>query len=371
MKRSVFMILACLLSSFAFLPLAYSLPWPPEMDVVYIKFDYTSGNSDDALDIKRNNSTDIQKPEWYPAYNRNEPMAYIKENECFIQARFWVDRTGFDYAGIYADMSGSGIGDVPEQAVNFNDTQYATETMECFGSVPGSVGIRSFSWDWYVTYIDAVEFEEPLWIGTSGDHEYYTVLAAPQAPMSVPWTEVLDYACDWASGRSDLGAALQDLTESLYNCGVEYDGGTHYTSGSYTNLNLTSLIDDLSNPSSVEMDCRDFSNFLQVLLNALGGNCQYNRIDRTSSPNYLYYNYLWPAGWGGYAFNGVWDYHQVGWYGSDVADASTKIDNDINPRSSPFTWKLVVGDMDLTDYIEKLTSDDDVTSVFTGTCTIY
>lgn len=54
-----------------------------------------------------------------------------------------------------------------------------------------------------------------------------------------------------------------------------------------------------------------------------------------------------------------------------MADASTKIDNDANPRSSPFSWKLAVGDMDLADYIEKLTSDDDVTSVATGTCTVY
>jgi len=354
------------------LPFAYSLPWPPEMDLVYIKFDYTSGYSYDALNIKRNNSTDIQVPEWYPAYNRNEPMAFIKsQSDRFIQARFWIDRTGFNYAGIYADMSGSGIGDVPEQSVNFNDTQYATQTLECSGSVPNSVGIRSFSWNWYVTYIDEVEFEEPIWIAESGDHEYYTVLDEPQSPMAEPWTEVLDYACDWASGRTYRRGALQDLTESLYEYGVEYDGGTHYTSGSYTNLNLTSLLNDLSNPSSVEMDCRDFSNFLQVLLNALGGDCQYNRIDRTSYPYYFCYNYIWPAGWGSYTFGGCWNYHQVGWYGSEVADASTKIDNDANPRSSPFSWKLAVGDMSLTSYIEKLTSDDDVESVATGTCTVF
>ena len=224
MKPSFIVTLVCLIILISGFTSAFCLPWPPELDVVYIKFNYTSGYSYDALTIKRNNSTQIQVPEWYPAYSRNEPMAYIKsQSDCIIEAKFWIDRSGFSDAGIYADMSGQGIGDVPVQWVDFNETQYSTQPMECSGSVPSSVGIRSFSWDWYVTYIDDYEFEEPLWIGDTGDHEYYTLLAAPQAPMSVPWTDVLDYSCDWASGTTTSSSACTAILSNGFSA--------HYTWG--------------------------------------------------------------------------------------------------------------------------------------------
>jgi len=371
MKR-VFLVL--IINLVGLLKEAHGLPYPPyEVDVYYIKFNYESGYGNDALTLKKNNSIYVSVPEWLSGV-RNEKIAYIKsQSNRKIEAKFYVSPAGYNRMYICAvKISGEGIGNISEQSVYFNGSHYSNPTiMNGYGSVPGSIGKRSFIWRWYVTGIDNYDLEEDFWIGDTGPHEYYTVLAAPQSPMTEPWTSVLDYACDWASGQSSTSSALVELTEELYSCGVKYDGGTHYTVGSYTNLNLTLLLSHLSNPSIREMDCRDFSNFLQVLLNSLGGNCMYNRIDRTTSPYYFIYNYLWPAGWGSKAYPGGWNYHQVGWYTSKVADASTKIDNDADPASSPHLWKLVTGDMTQSAYIDKLTDTPDVTSVATGTCTVY
>jgi hypothetical protein len=81
-------------------------------------------------------------------------------------------------------------------------------------------------------------------------------------------------------------------------------------------------------------------------------------------------NYLLKAGHPSPDDGDDWNYHQVGWYNDwKVADASTKIDNDANPTSYPHSWKLVVGDLTITQYNDKL-SEDVLKSGGTGTCTV-
>ena len=66
-----------------------------------------------------------------------------------------------------------------------------------------------------VNQIDDYEPEE-ISIGDTGPHEYYTLLSSPQNPMSTPWTEVLDFSCDWASGQSTGADVAQKITEGIY-----------------------------------------------------------------------------------------------------------------------------------------------------------
>lgn len=364
MKRSL--ILISIIVTLTFTEKTYCMPWPPEMDVCYIKFNYESGHTYDALTLN------VSAPEWASGGSTNEKIAYIKsQSNRKIKVKLWLDRTGV-VVEAYAIQSGQGIGNTNTQWFDFLSSQYSSErTLTFNGNVPSSIGKRDFTLKWYAIYPGPYG-ELTYWIGNTGSHQHYTLLAAPQSPMTVPWTSVLDYACDWASGESTNSGALEDLTYELYNCGAEYSPYENYTRGSYTNLDLTDLLDDLSsNPNNVEMDCRDFSNFLQVLLNSLGGDSEYNRIDRTTYPYYFIYNYLYPAGWGSKEYPDGWNYHQVGWYNSKVADAATKIDNDADPTSSPHSWKLADGDMTLSAYIDKLTETTDVSSVATGTCTVY
>jgi len=74
MKRMY--ILLFLASLVFFSNTAYSMPWPPEVDAVYIKFNNTSGTTYDAVNIRKNYSTNIPVPEWNAS--RNEKIAYIK-----------------------------------------------------------------------------------------------------------------------------------------------------------------------------------------------------------------------------------------------------------------------------------------------------
>ena len=51
--------------------------------------------------------------------------------------------------------------------------------------------------------------------------------------------------------------------------------------------------------------------------------------------------------------------HQISWYNSAyVIDASLMVDNDENPRSSPYDPLLPSGDIDYSDYMEQFSDDD-------------
>ena len=159
------------------------------------------------------------------------------------------------------------IGNVSESTVYFEGSQYSIpKTMECNGAVPNSVGKRYFSWRWYATHINYDELEEPLLIGDSGYHNYYTLLAAPQSPMSEPWTSVLDYACDWASGKSNEADACEEITKGAYNdfdAVEKYDGGDSHAY--YPTFDLTQLFIDKW------ADCQDMSAVVHVFTRAIGG----------------------------------------------------------------------------------------------------
>lgn len=223
--------------------------------------------------------------------------------------------------------------------------------------MPGSVGIRSFSWDWYVTYIDAVEFEEPLWIGTSGDHEYYTVLAAPQAPMSVPWTEVVEYECDWASGLSNAGGAAGAIVQGLFNWGLKYDitdGVPHFPEGAgsgNSNFYLTAFLQ--AKGTSSLCNCYDMGKAMKTFCNAIGCGTSY----RYSSP-FGYLNCIMPIGrvWTNNPFypnlsspynipiveedlsypnRTKFGNHAFGSISDNIYDACLKVDTDSNPDAPP------------------------------------
>ncbi len=323
MKRLFLMTAVCIINLASLIEGAYGLPWPPEIDVYYIKFNYQSGYSYDALTLKKNNSTYIQVPEWLSG-SRNEKIGYIEsQSNRRIKVKFWVDRQGFDSMLIYAEKvgQGDGIGDVIEKEVMFDGSQYSSPAvMRCDGSVPGSVGIRSFSWRWYVLEIDGQLFQgSPLWIGDTGPHEYYTVLAAPQNPMSEPWTQVLDYACDWASGTTSEYSALRRVTQhAYYDLNKSYDGSRTHTNG--TSFNLTAFFNDNW------ADCQDMSAVIHVFTRAIGG----DETEVRKIWGQFYTKKIDPIGNGEDWQIMLWNFHQVGW-NLNVYDACVRLDPD-NPR---------------------------------------
>lgn len=340
MKR--ILILVCIINLVGLTGKAYSLPWPPDVWIVEISFNYDSGSYNyDALTIKEDANNYVYVPEWYIIYV-NEEIAYIKnQTNRRIKAKFWLDRTGGYRMGVYADKigSGTGIGDVNEGEVHFDDSQLSNpKILTCDGSVPGSLGERYFSWRWYATYIveDWVEdpeyFNEPLLIGDSGTHYYYTLLNAPQEPMDEPWIEVLDYACDWANGTLTGSSAADSVANSIFhNLGdtdgdIDYQTPAVYTDVTHFGFELDDFLYDIKNISNVKVNCSDVANLFNIYCSALGIASEGKVMDDAT---YFRTNLINPIG-GGEDWQQInWGYHQIGWYNdSSVYDACLQLNFD-------------------------------------------
>ena len=326
MKRIILFAIICTLVSVFFADKAYSIPYPPDVDLVSIEFNYyTYAAVYDALNIQKNFTTSIHRPEWESGYN--EPMAYIRnQSPRKIEAVFYADWYSHEDMLIWAyKISGSGIGNVNSTWVSFEGHTSDPTLMTCGSSVPGTVGIREFSWRWYLLQIDDFEYEIPILIGDSGDHKFYTVLAQPQDPMDTPWTEALDYACAWASGTNNESDALEVITEEAYtDMGVdhEYSGLEENTHAVGQTFDLTGFFEDYYG------DCRDISALVHVFTRAIGGTqTQVRMINTTSTSNWFYCQPIKPFGenldWtDGYT---RWWFHQVAWK-SAVYDPCIRLD---------------------------------------------
>lgn len=108
----------------------------------------------------------------------------------------------------------------------------------------------------------------------------YGVLATPTAPMSQPWVQILDDACNWALNATNATDATTGLTMQFYdhawyrpdrNFGWDTLGTTPETFYLGDFLNGSTTTDpDYANIDSMHGQCNDFADFLVCLSNALG-----------------------------------------------------------------------------------------------------
>ncbi len=297
----------------------YAFDYPGEVDVAVIKFNYDLNSySQDALSIKSNASSAVYQNEWvFPIWSL--PFAYIKgQSNRKIKVYFHHNQNynkNFIMTIGGGPISGIGFGNMPYTTVNFpaNNNGYSNETtFQLNGSVPGTVGKRQVKFGWGVVMVNGMNY--CLDMGSTGWHNYYAVLAPPQAPMDKPWISVLDYACVWASGENTEPGVAEGITIGAYNnFGKDYWGGGTHAPG--TKLHLTSLL------ASNWADCRDMSAVVHVFTKALGGSnttvrlinsplpynedFRYKRIDPVGAPTWT---------------TGTWNFHQVA-YLSGVYDA--------------------------------------------------
>jgi hypothetical protein len=287
--------------------------WPDE-----IKFNYDeAGYNNDALTIRKADGSTATVPEW-KYYVRSEKFAYIKsQSNRKIQVRFDSNREDMHLIINLTVTSGTGPGEICNYFVaNYTKLDWITLTLD--GTIPGTVGIRDFTWKWEIYAITNDYGYCSAATNSYTYHSYYTLLAAPQAPMAEPWSSVLDYACDWASGQSTEFNVAWYITEGAYNnLDKTYYGGNSHSP--VPNFNLTSFLND------DWADCRDMSAVVQVFTNAVGGsNIMVRRIN-----GQFQYKPILPIGystWNG----GTWNFHQVG-YLSNVFDACLML-NQSSPR---------------------------------------
>ena len=358
-----------------------------------IKFNHDpAGATTDALNLRRNATQFVTVPEWQSGVSVNpedSPAAYsiadTQGNTITIQARFQAG-TGLSAVEIRAidpavdppgpggcagilhkivralirALSGNVLGEVKARNVTFSggDSGFVTFELQNLRLWNVGVGVRTTTWTWQYRVGGGAWTD----IATTS-HRIYSVLAVPtlpwqQAPYNaantqLPWTEVLDVACQWAVLAQDPVQAGGRVTQNVFGLGPAtfvYDcpggGGTHYTNYSST-FYCTAFLERLKGgPGFGEfVNCTDCATFVSTFANVLGCDLWQSQMGWSFSLNPLLAigSNTWQTacGWGSF-----W-YHEVAWTGAcgaedRVYDACLEVDGDADPTAAPHTPLLPV-----------------------------
>lgn len=303
---------------------------PIEVYPSQIKFDYETGNGNDAINIRENASTDVPVPEY--VYNStNAKLAYIEgQSSKKIQVKFNSNCENMDFIIRLTVTDGTGIGSISYLYVtDYNTSSFVELTLT--GQIPNSVGKTTFEWQWDIYGIpDAAGYCSATTISYTS-HTYYTLYAEPQAPMEEPWTMVLDYACDWASNKSSQYDVVKYITEGIFYM-QDTDGDIDYNptisdfSPDFDEFYLTEFFDSLRTSSNVHVNCTDCANLVCIYTSSVGILSGTKRIYLdvyTTNINPIGDSYDWTTS--------IWTYHQYGWLSNTVNDASLMLYNSGNP----------------------------------------
>lgn len=132
-----------------------------------------------------------------------------------------------------------------------------------------------FTWEWTITAIPICntgsEYTANTLTRTTEQH-LYVILEEPQAPMSLPWAGVLEYACEWAEGESYIEDATTKITEHLNVCGLNYNIAPQYTGSETQFFNIIDFLLDLEDPQSKMVNCLDMARAVVTFSNGIGAN---------------------------------------------------------------------------------------------------
>jgi hypothetical protein len=227
------------------------------------------------------------------------------------------------------------------------------------------VGRHSVVWNWQYRLGSA----EPWRTFDESKHEVFTTLGLPTAPWQqvpdgpsnsqLPWTEVLELACSWASGARSADDAAMRITSSVFALGeaslFEY-GCPIWAMEMYAksfppwnHFDCTAFLERVGGGlgNGPYVNCTDCATIVSTLANILGCDLWQARM----GSYYPHFETNWiraigtdewtiPCGmWPGFSF------HEVAWKGdctfSDaVFDACLLVDIDDHPRADP-QWPLL------------------------------
>jgi len=350
-----------------------------------------SAATGDALTIRRNATQDVTVPEWRRGLSvtpEDSPAAYAKAavagNTLTIKVQ--LSRTGpapstIEVRALDADaypspgpggclgfivwllrllvraLVGNPLGEVAARSITFPAS--GTTGLESF-SLTGvrldsvGAGVRTTRWRWQYR-----QASSDAWTDfATTSHRIYVLLDIPTAPWvqtpgssQVPWTDVLDRACIWASLATSRNEAAEKVTRAVYDLGpsvVEYDcpggGASHYSLGSF---DCTAFVERLNGGvgNGRYVNCSDCATIASTFANVLGCDLWQSRMESGFALNELLAigsgTWQTACGWG--SFN----YHEVAWLGGctqndPVWDACLQVDGDADPTTAPHTPMLPV-----------------------------
>lgn len=355
----------------------------------------------DALTIRRNYTTPVSVPEWTKGMVTPEESraAYaIREttgNTITIKVRFAVrkdlipterppkippdTKVTVKIRAIRRGRMKNVLWDVKEKTVTFDlsalirKQPYIEFELENTGLATTSVGIHTVTWIWQYMIVARGRMPAAWVTFDTTAHRIYTVLEAPRTPWlqappagsetQLPWTDVLDYACAWASGATTLEDAACKVTTAIYNLGpqtVTYDcpgwGGSHYSSGNFA---CTKFIERLKGGigNGYYVNCSDCATFVSSFANILGCDLWQSRMGSGFGLKPLLgigsTVCQTACGWSGFS------YHEVAWTGACLAndrvyDACLKVDCATSPPNPVLPCNMRFGNCGDGDYRDRL-----------------
>ena len=364
------------------------------VQLLAVKFNHDPNSATaDALNLRKNFTQFVNVPEWQRGVSVNpedSPAAYalaqVQGNTVTIQAKFKrlsaalqtvevravdavVDPPGKDGClGIIMQIMriiiralfGNVLGEVAARSVTFGaggETGFETFQLQNTKLDGTFVGIRTTTWRWQYR----ANPSDP-WIDfDTSTHRVYLLLDTPTAPWQqlpytsgntqLPWTEVLDYACNWGMGTTTAIDTACEVTRNVYQLGpgtVTYDcpggGNTHYASPTF---NCTAFLDRLRGGvgNGYYVNCSDCATFVSTFANVLGCDLWQSRMSGSwgfgLNPMLGIGSTTWQPACGWSSFN----YHEVAWTGAcgvndRVYDACLQVDGDADPTAPPHTALL-------------------------------
>jgi len=259
-------------------------------------------------------------------------------------------------AAVAAGAAGDALGAVKPGGVTFgmNGTS-GFETFELEGSriAERGVGVHDVTWRWQYRPDAGAPWRD----FAESRHRFYAVLDVPKAPWvqadastdtQLPWTDVLEYACRWATGArtADEAATLVTIAVNALGNGLIEYGCPILAVSQYSMpfFNCTAFLERLRGEigNGPYVNCSDCATIVATFANALGCDLwqskmaglapfALNPIRAIGSPTWQI-----ACGWGGF------NYHEVAWKGACTAseqifDACLYVDGDANPALAPHT----------------------------------
>ncbi|MBB5747398.1 LamG domain-containing protein [Brevundimonas variabilis] len=219
----------------------------PVVNMASLAFDYSpTSAAGDALTIRRNYGNDVAVPEWVPGRRNavDAPCAYAISSVSGATPSVQVVLNIADVTthSVRIQATGGGIlGAVDPVSVTFTGTT-ATLTLPLSHHTLAAGGVQRTDVAWTWQY----QVDGGAWMTMAvTQHRVYVVLSPPNAPwqqgalrtnQQLPWTDVLDFTCEWAKGATTPGQVLTMVTTRVNSgIGLSYDmtsGASFYTAQS-------------------------------------------------------------------------------------------------------------------------------------------
>lgn len=336
----------------------------------------------DAINIRRNETEPVTVPEWPGKSDKAEDsvaayaLSETSGNKITIQAKFHVDTRvksieirAIDPAGnfilseldelvdtVFSWLSTSPrprarnvLGRVKSRRITFlenGDSNFETFELEDVRIGAAGVSVSTTTWQWQYRLSS-----QDSWINLeTSRHRIYTVLKMPSDPWShgplekgnvqLPWSEVLEYACSWASGARGITEAASRITLGFRNVEsrlyVTYDPSPFY---SHPNFDCAAFLDLLRDKlgKGRRLNCSDCATVVSSFSNILGCSLWQSTMAGTykvfrTNPIRLFGRTCWRK----VSFAS----HEVAWVGActeneEVFDASMELDGDDEPTVWP------------------------------------